>query len=68
MYLSIFWDYSNVNRLKKKKNQHCILCLLYRDMFQYHPEANGALLLALGNKGILSFARNLYGRHPGIMD
>ena len=42
----------------KKKQQHCILCLLYRDMFQYHPEANGALLLALGNKGILSFARN----------
>ena len=37
-------------------------------MFQYHPEANGALLLALGNKGMLSFARNLYGRHPGIMD
>ena len=38
-------------------------------MFQYHPaEANGALPLALGNKGILSFARNLYGRHPGIMD
>ena len=52
---------------EKKKNQHCILCLLYRDVFQYHPEANGALLLALGNKGILSFARNLYGRHPGIM-
>ena len=52
----------------EKKNQHCILCLLYRGMFQYHPEANGALLLALGNKGILSFARNLYGRHPGIMD
>ena len=68
MYLSIFWDYSDVNRLKKK-NQHCILCLLYTDMFQYHPaEANGALLLALANKGILSFARNLYGRHPGIMD
>ena len=61
MNLSIFWDYSNVNRLKEK-NQHCILCLLYRDMFQYHPEANGALLLALGNKGILSFARNWYGR------
>ena len=37
-------------------------------MFQYHPEANGALLLALGNKGILSFARDVYGRHPGIMD
>ena len=52
----------------EKKNQHCTLCLLYRDMFQYHPEANGALLLALGNKGILSFALNLYGRHPGIMD
>ena len=51
----------------EKKNQHCILCLLYTDIFQYHPEANGALLLALGNKGILSFARNLYGRHPGIM-
>ena len=53
---------------EKKKNQHCILCLLYRDMFQYNPEANGALLLALGNKEILSFARNLYGRHLGIMD
>ena len=67
MYLSIFWDYSNVNRLKEK-NQHCILCLLSRDMFQYHPEAYGALLLVLGNKGILFFAQNLYGRHPGIMD
>ena len=52
----------------EKKNQHCILCLLYTDIFQYHPEANGALLLALGNKEILSFARNLYGRHHGIMD
>ena len=52
----------------EKKNQHCILSLLYRDMFQYHPEANGALLLALGKKGILSCARNVYGRHPGIMD
>lgn len=41
---------------ERKKNQHCILCLLYRDMFQYPREANGALLLALGNKGILSFA------------
>lgn len=46
----------------KKKNQHCILCLLYRDMFQYYPEAYSVLLLALGNKGILSFAQNLYGR------
>ena len=67
MYLSIFWEYSNVNRLKEK-NQHCILCLLSRDMFWYYPEANGVLLLALGNEGILSFARNLYGRHQEIMD
>lgn len=41
---------------RKKKNQHCILCLLYRDMFQYHPEAYRTLLLALGKKGIISFA------------
>ena len=56
-----------MNRLKEK-NQHCILCLLYIDVFQYHPEAYGVLLMALGYKGILSFARNLYGRHRGIMD
>ena len=37
-------------------------------MSWYYPEANGALLLALGNEGILSFARNLYGRHQEIMD
>ena len=37
-------------------------------MFWYYPEANGVLLLALGNEGILSFARNLYGRHQEIMD
>ena len=67
MYLSVFWDYSNVNRLKEK-NQHSILCLLYRDMFQYHPEAYGILLLALDYKEILSFARNLYGTLLGIMD
>ena len=67
MYLSVFWDYSNVNRLKEK-NQHSILCLLYRDMFQYHPEAYGVLLLALDYKEILSFARNLYGTLLGIMD
>ena len=37
-------------------------------MFQYHPEAYGVLLLALGYKEILSFARNLYGTLLGIMD
>ena len=51
-----------------ERKKSTLLCLLYRDMFQYHPEANGALLLALGNKRILSFAQNLYGRHRGIMD
>ena len=51
---------------EKKINTVFYVC--YTDMFQYHREANGALLLALSNKRILSFARNLYGRHPGIMD
>ena len=51
-----------------EKKPHCILCLLYRDVFQYHPEAYGVLLLALGYKEILSFAWNLYGTLLGIMD